>query len=106
MPYYPDGQVDKASFNNGDYELFSDIALLSHYYHMSHWDVMKLPHSHFLAYIKQAHVQELKKSEEGREYLQKAYRFLNPRKDADLSTIRALTGYISKEKGGNDNVNV
>lgn len=77
-----------------------EYALLAHYYHFSHWDIPKLPHSAYLSYIKQAHVQELEKSEEGREYLNKAYRYMNPRKDADLSSIRNLVGYSSNQKGG------
>ncbi|MGD6831437.1 hypothetical protein ACQCT5_04710 [Sutcliffiella halmapala] len=59
-----------------------------------------MPHSHFLSLIRQYHIHELKKTEEGREYLKKAYRYANPRVDADLSAIRSLTGYTSKEKGG------
>ncbi|WP_158735154.1 hypothetical protein [Alteribacillus sp. YIM 98480] len=83
-----------------EYELFSDFALLAHYYHFSHEQIMNLPHSHFLAYIKQAHIKELQKSEEGREYLSKAYRYMNPRVDADINAIRSLTGYTSTKKGG------
>ncbi|WBL16379.1 hypothetical protein [Sutcliffiella sp. NC1] len=102
MPYYPENNGSAASSygEEQNHELFSDFALLAHYYHFSHWDIMKLPHSFFLAYRKQAYVSELKKSEEGREYLKKAYRYTNPRRDADLSAIRSLTGYTSMEIGG------
>ncbi|ARK30767.1 hypothetical protein BkAM31D_13500 [Halalkalibacter krulwichiae] len=102
MPYLPSDKGDTASFND-EYELFSDFALLASYYNFSHEYILQMPHSHFLAYIKQCHVKELKKSEEGREYLDKARRYMNPRKDADLSAIRAITGYTTSKTGGGDN---
>ena len=103
IPYFPDskGSTGSSYGKSQDYELFSDFALLAHYYTFSHKDILKLPHSHFKAYIRQAHIKELQKTEDGREYLQKAYRYANPRVDADLSAIRSLTGYTSNQKGGN-----
>ncbi len=103
MPYLPSNQGGTASSFNDEYELFSDFALLASYLNFSHKDILQLPHSHFLAYIKQCHVKELQKTEEGREYLKKAHRYQNPRKDADLSSIRALTGYTTSNADGGEN---
>ncbi|MCK0470894.1 hypothetical protein [Halalkalibacter sp. APA_J-10(15)] len=77
-----------------------DFALLAHYFHFDTDYIMQMPHAQYLSYIKQARVMELEKTEEGREYLDKAKRYLNPRKDADLSAIRKLSGYSASEKGG------
>lgn len=102
MPYFPQGKKGSTASPKQDYEMFKDFSLLAHHYNFSHWDILKLPHSAFLSYKKHAYIHKLEQTEEGREYLNKAYRYMNPRVDADLSSIRRLTGYSSVEKGGNN----
>lgn len=62
-------------------------------------EIWKLPHSHYMAYLRHSLISDLKNSdEEGREILDKWERYMNPRTEADLSTIRQLAGYQQKER--------
>jgi hypothetical protein len=52
--------------------------------------------------FKHFQIEDMQKTEEGREYLEKARRYQNPRKHADLSAIRGFTGYESVQKEGDN----
>ncbi|WP_117161433.1 hypothetical protein [Paraliobacillus sp. X-1268] len=81
------------------FELLSDVTYLSRKMHISPNDIWELPHSHFLAYVRHNWIFDLQETEEGREYLEKAERYQNPRTKADISAIRSFGGY-SGEKAG------
>lgn len=97
-------QIGKNSNSNGQtasfFEIMKDITYLSRKMSISPLDVWKLPHSHYLAYLKYNVTLDLEETEEGREILDKFYRYLNPRKEADLATIRQLTGAYHTKKVG------
>ncbi|MEH7416062.1 hypothetical protein V7266_12335 [Neobacillus drentensis] len=67
---------------------------------MTYKDILELPHSLYLATLKHNYIFDMEQTEEGREYLDKARKFANPRKHADLSAIRSFGGYNAVEKGG------
>lgn len=75
----------------------ADVTYLSGKISTSVNDVWQLPHSHYLAYLKYAITSDLRKTEEGREILDKFERYMNPRTDADLTSIRQLAGYQQKK---------
>lgn len=77
----------------------TDIAYLIEKTKWTHDYVLSLPHKVYMAYVRQFRISDMMQTEEGREYLKKVYRYLYPRKHADLSAIRALGGYTLKPIG-------
>lgn len=102
MPSLPSKQNEgKAAYSvSQGFEGTSEIVYLSRKMSISPNEVLKLPHSLYLLYMKQNYIMDLEKTEEGREYLEKARRYQNPRKDADLGAIRKLSGYSQQSKDG------
>lgn len=76
----------------------ADVSFLARETSTSLNEVWNLPHSHYMAYLKHVVTRELQQSEEGKEILDKFNRYMNPRTEADLSTIRQLAGYQQKER--------
>ncbi|WP_337019945.1 hypothetical protein [Oceanobacillus massiliensis] len=62
-------------------------------------NVWKLPHSHYLAYMRWNRIFDLQQSEEGREVLKWFDKVQNPRTKADYGSIRKFGGYQAKEGG-------
>lgn len=56
-------------------------------------EILDLPHSHYMSFLKHAMTFDLQQTEEGQETLDKFNRYMNPRTDADLGSIRQLAGY-------------
>lgn len=69
---------------------------------ISPFEVLQLPHNRYLALLKHNHIFDLQQTKEGREYLDKARKYQNPRKHADLSAIRQLGGYNTIKKEGDE----
>lgn len=76
-----------------------DVAYLSRNMSASPQEIWSLPHSHYLAYLKHNVTLDLQETEDGRKLLENFKKYMNPRVDADLSTIRGLAGYAKKEVG-------
>jgi hypothetical protein len=92
-----------ASLVSNNNELMSDFAYLVEKTKWTHDQILNLPHGVFLSYLKHFRIMDLMKTKEGQEYLEKARKYNNPRKHADLSAIRSLTGYNQIAiKGGED----
>ncbi|UOQ47735.1 hypothetical protein MUN88_17025 [Gracilibacillus caseinilyticus] len=62
-------------------------------------DVWKLPHSHYLAFLKHNVTMDMQETEEGRDILKRFERVNNPRTHADYSAIRAFGGYSTQKVG-------
>jgi hypothetical protein len=77
-----------------------DLTYLNSKSGMGHIEMLKLAYPVFLSYLKHHRIIDLRKTEEGREYLGKVHRFHNPRKKADLAAIRSFGGYTAKGKDG------
>jgi hypothetical protein len=77
-----------------------DLTYLNRKSGMDHYMLLNLSYPIFLSYLKHHRIIDLQKTEEGREYLEKVRKYQNPRKHADLSAIRSLGGYSTKETGG------
>lgn len=75
------------------FQPFDDITYLSRKMCLSPNEIWQLPHSHYLAYVRHNWIFDLQQTEEGREYLEKVERYINPRRNADLSAIRSFGGY-------------
>ena len=50
-----------------------------------------------MGYMRHALISDLRQTEEGREVLDKWKRYTNPRTEADLSSIRKMSGYQQKK---------
>jgi hypothetical protein len=99
VPFLPTGQQGGTASSSNQQEILSMFAWLTKKTYLNHFQLLELPHSVYLAYIKHHHIDDLEQTPEGREYLDKARRYMNPRKHADLSVIRELGGYQSKKEG-------
>lgn len=85
---------------NNTQEILSVFAWFAKKSFMNHFQILELPHSVYLAYNKHFYIDDLKQTEEGREYLAKVEKFNNPRTKADLSAIRNFGGYTPTSEGG------
>lgn len=103
MPTFPSNGKRSASSGVNHVEILEDFTYLSRNMKLSHSEIMRMPHNLYLAYLKHNRIFDLKKTEEGREYLEKARKFNNPRKHADISTIRSLGGYSAVNEEGDQN---
>lgn len=99
MPFLPTGDKGGTAIPSKPQEILSLFAWLTKKTLLNHYQLLELPHSIYLAYIKHHHIDDLEKTPEGREYLDKARRYMNPRKHADLSAIRQLGGYQAMKEG-------
>jgi hypothetical protein len=61
------------------------------YTNMTQQEVLKMPHDLFLANYKYAFIEDKMQTEEGREYLRKAYRLQQT--EPDYNKLRKLDGY-------------
>lgn len=80
--------------------MLADMTYLSKQINTPVNDIWELPHSHYLAYLKHSVTFSLQETEEGQEILDKFERYMNPRTEADLGTIRQLAGYKPQKESG------
>jgi hypothetical protein len=103
VPFLPTTKMEgTASSLSSQQEILSLFAWLTKKTFLNHYQILELPHSIYLAYIKHHHIDDLEQTPEGREYLDKARRYMYPRKQADLSKIREMGGYNTIQKGGEE----
>jgi hypothetical protein len=76
----------------------SNFAYLGRKTGLNHFQILKLPYSTYLMYLKHHSILDLQETEEGRKYLAKIGRLSN--KEIDLTGLRRLTGYKTQEKVG------
>lgn len=81
------------------FDIMGDISFLSRKMNISPIDIWKLPHSHYLAYMKWNVTYDLQQSSEGQEILNKFNRLMNPRTKPDLQAIRSFGGYSGEKVG-------
>lgn len=67
------------------------IRMVIKYTNMTQEQVLKMPHDLFLANFKYSFVEDKMSTEEGREYLKKAYRLQQT--EPDMDKIQKLKGY-------------
>ncbi|WP_273130021.1 hypothetical protein [Bacillus weihaiensis] len=76
----------------------SNFAYLGRKTGLNHYQLLKLPYSIYLLYLKHHQILDLQETQEGRDYLAKLSRLTN--KEADLSSLRRFGGYKTQEKVG------
>lgn len=77
-----------------EYELMSNITYLTKKTKMGYMEIINLPYSIFLSYLKYNRIFDLQQTEEGRKYLEQVER--SKQTEPDIDSLRNLTGYKRK----------
>ena len=104
LPHLPTTKKDSSSnavssFINTQLDVhMSNFAYLGRKTGLNHYQLLKLPYTIYLLYLKHHQILDLQETQEGRDYLNKLTRITN--KDVDLTSLRRLGGYKTQEKAG------
>lgn len=76
----------------------SNFAYLTRKTGLNHFQILKLPYSTYLLYLKHNLLLDFQETESGRAYLAKLVRLTNT--EIDLDGLKKLGGYKTQEKAG------